>query len=106
MATKKWQESDFCKMSPVHSADTVQVQDFVKISLSHTVSKINALLRFTNKFKMPLKVAGKRFLQKVASRLCIYSAGPKFRRNRDFCEKSPVHPWGRKFQQNPSTSHG
>ena len=32
MATKKWRESDFCKMSPVHSADTLQVQNFVEIS--------------------------------------------------------------------------
>ena len=31
MATKKWRESDFCKMSPVRSADTLRVQNFVEI---------------------------------------------------------------------------
>ena len=55
MATKKWRENDFCKMLPVHSADTLQVQNFVKIALSRTVSKINALLQFTKKFKMAAK---------------------------------------------------
>ena len=43
IVTKKWQESDFCKMSPVHSANTLWVQNFVKIALSRTISKINAL---------------------------------------------------------------
>ena len=81
------------------------------------------------------KVAGKRFLLKVVSRLFIYPAaknfieialprtGPKTSvmfhteiqdghqkwRESDFCEKSPVHcrqPGGQKFQQNPSISHG
>ena len=52
MATKKCQESDFCKMSPVHSVDTLRIHNFVIIALSHTVSEINVLLCFTQKFKM------------------------------------------------------
>ena len=49
---QKWQESDFFEKSPVDSADTLQVRNFVETALSHTVSKINALLRFMQKFKM------------------------------------------------------
>ena len=82
MAAKKRQESDFCDKSPVDSADTLWVlQNFGEIALSCTVSKINALLWFTQKFKMLLKVAGKRFLRKNASRLCIYPVGQKFHQN-------------------------
>ena len=44
--------TDFCKMSPVYSAVTLRVQNFVEIALSRTVSKKNALLHFTQKFKM------------------------------------------------------
>ena len=51
----KWRESDFCKMSPVHSADALRVQSFVEIALSCTISQINALLRFMQKFKMAAK---------------------------------------------------
>ena len=64
MATKKRQESDFCKMSPVHSADTLWVQNFVEIALSHTISGMNVLLRFTQKFKMAAKSGEKRVLRK------------------------------------------
>ena len=39
-------------------------------------------LRFMQKFKMAAKVAGQRFLRKVASRLCRYPAGQKFHQNR------------------------
>ena len=70
-----------CFASPVHSADTLGVQNFVEIALPRTVSEKNALLCFTQKFKMAAKVAGKQFLQKVANRLCRYPGGPKFCRN-------------------------
>ena len=46
-------------MLPVHSADTLWVQNFVEIALSHTVSKMNALLHFTQKFKRTAKSGGK-----------------------------------------------
>ena len=65
MATKKWRESDFCKMSPVHSADTLRVQNFVKIALSHTVSEMNA--PFTQKFNMAAKSGGKAIFAKKSS---------------------------------------
>ena len=132
MATKKWQESDFCKMSPVHSADTLRVRHFVEITLSHTISKMNTLLRFTQKFKRAAKSGWKAIFAKkspVDSAYILWDK--KFCRNRcithcfrvflmfhaeiqdgrqkwresDFCKKSPVHsghPGGRKFRQNRS----
>ena len=36
-------------------ADTMGVKNFVEIALSRTVSEINALLHFTQKFKMAVK---------------------------------------------------
>ena len=67
--------SDFCKMSPVHSADTLRVQNFVEIALSHTISEKNALLRFMQKFKMAAKSGGKaRFVKKLPVD-CIYPVG-------------------------------
>ena len=75
MATKKWRESDFCKMSLVHSADTLRVQNFVEIAVSHTVSKINALLRFMQKFKMAAKSGGKTIFVKKSPVDCIYPVG-------------------------------
>ena len=61
---QKWRESNIFEMSPVHSADTLGVKNFIKIALYLTVSTINALLRFTQKFKMEEK----RFLRKVTSK--------------------------------------
>ena len=52
---QKWQQSNFCEMLPVHSADTLWVKNFIKITLSRTVSKKNACLHFTQKFKMAAK---------------------------------------------------
>ena len=46
-------------MSPVYSADTLWVQNFVEITLSGSVSEINALLRFMQKLKMAAKSGGK-----------------------------------------------
>ena len=37
-------------------ADTLVVQTFVKIALSHTISEINVFLCFTQKFKMAGKI--------------------------------------------------
>ena len=65
-------------MSPVDSADILQVPNFVEIALSHTVSEINALLHFYAE---------------------IQDGREKWRES-DFCEKSPVHsghPVGQKF---------
>ena len=116
---QKWRENDFCKMSPVQSADTMQVQNFVKIALSHTVSEMNALLRFTQKFKMATKSGRKAIFAKKSPVDCIYPVGQKISakslyhtpfprevfltfhaeiqdghqkwQESDFCKKSPVH---------------
>ena len=39
-------ESDFCGTSPVDSADTLLVKNFVKITLSHSISEINTFFVF------------------------------------------------------------
>ena len=74
-------------MSPVHTADTLRVQNFVEPALSHTVSEMNALLRFMQKFKMAAKSGGKA----------------------SFAKKSPVDSayilWDKKFRQNRSITH-
>ena len=55
---QKWRESDFWEKSPVESADTPRVKNFVKISLSRTVSEI-CFCVFLQKFKMAKKNGGK-----------------------------------------------
>ena len=62
---QKWRESDFCEKSPVEWSDNLQVRNFVEIALSHTVSEINAPLRFTQKFKMAAKSGGKATFEKT-----------------------------------------
>ena len=61
---QKWRENDFCEKSPVDSADTLRVKNFIKIALSRSVSKINAFLCLTQKFKMAAKSGGKTFFAK------------------------------------------
>ena len=39
-------ENIFCKKMPVHSPDTLWVQNLVEIALSHTVSEIKAFCVF------------------------------------------------------------
>ena len=55
MAAKSGGKVIFCEKSPVDSADTLWVKIFVEIALSRSISKINALLHFTQKFKMAAK---------------------------------------------------
>ena len=40
---QKWRENNFWENSPLDSADTLRVKNFVEIALSSTVSKINVL---------------------------------------------------------------
>ena len=47
------------KKLPGDISNTLGVNNFVEIALSHTVSKINVFLRFTQKFKMATKNCGK-----------------------------------------------
>ena len=42
---QKSQKNNFCEKSPIHSADTLQIKNFVKIVLSCSVSEINAFLK-------------------------------------------------------------
>ena len=52
---QKWRENDFWEKSPVDSADNLQVNNFVEIAPSRSISEINRFLRFTQKFKMAAK---------------------------------------------------
>ena len=61
---QKCQENDFWGKSPVEFAYTLWVKNFVEITLSHSVSEINAFLRFTQKFKMAVKSGGKTIFRK------------------------------------------
>ena len=81
MAAKSDGENDFWKKSPVDSADTLWVKNFVEIALAHSISEINAFLRLMQKFKMAAKSGGKQFLRKVTNRLHRYPADQKFSRN-------------------------
>ena len=56
---QKWHENDFWENLPGESADTLWVKYFIEIALSHTVSKINLFLHFTQQFKMAAKNGGK-----------------------------------------------
>ena len=62
-------------------------KNLVKIDLCHTVSEINVFLRFTQKLKWASKMVGKRFLGKVAIRLCRYPEGKKNCQNRSLSHR-------------------
>ena len=55
---QKWQENDFWEKSPVDSADTLCVKNFVEIALVSSVSEIIFFWHFMQKFKMAAKSAG------------------------------------------------
>ena len=60
MATKSGGKVIFVKCHQYNlQIDTLWVKNFIKIALSRTVFKINAFLRFTQKFKMSAKNGGK-----------------------------------------------
>ena len=56
---QKWREKDFWEKSPVHSTDTLWVENLVEIALTRTVMEINACLPFMQKLKMSAKNGGK-----------------------------------------------
>ena len=74
---QKWRESNFCEKSPVAYADTLRVKNFVEISLSRTVSKINALLCFIQKFKMAAKNGRKAIFLKCCQYTLQMACGSK-----------------------------
>ena len=43
---QKWRGNDFCEKSPVHSADTLWVKNFVEIALSRSVTEILCVFAF------------------------------------------------------------
>ena len=57
---------------PDVSVYTLLTKNFVEITLSHTISKINTFLDFMQNFKMATKMMKKEFLAKSATSLCIY----------------------------------
>ena len=54
------------------------VKKFTEIALSHTVSKINAFLHFTQKFKMAAKNGGKTIFEKSPDESANTLGGKKF----------------------------
>ena len=56
---QKWQKNDFWENSPLQSAVTLWVKNFVEIALSRTIIEINVFLCFTLKSKMAAKNGGK-----------------------------------------------
>ena len=74
---QKWQENDFSEKSPVDSADTLWVKNFVEIALSHSVSKINMFLRFMQKFKMATKSGGKTIFEESCQKTLQIPCGSK-----------------------------
>ena len=61
----------FEKQSQDNSTDALGVKNYVQIALSCTVSKKNAFLHFTQKFKMAAKNGRKINFRKIACSLCI-----------------------------------
>ena len=61
---QKWRENNFCEKSPVDSADTLRVKNFVEIALSHSIIEINMFWHLRQKFKMAAKSGGKMIFEK------------------------------------------
>ena len=55
MAAKYWQENYFWQNIADDSVYTLPLKKFAEMSVSHTVSKINAFLHFMQKFNMAVK---------------------------------------------------
>ena len=68
---QKWWKNDFWEKLPVDSTDILRVKNFIELTISHTISQINQFFVLHRNSRLPPKMAGKRFLGKVASRLCI-----------------------------------
>ena len=123
----------FGKLQRVHSLDTLSVENFDEIALSHTVKEIEANLCFAI-FGKNSKIqngrhfwGGENFLKIGKSRILRYPVGRKFCRNRIFGKNLKIqngrhfwggenflkiakitflrYPVGRKFRRNRSISH-
>ena len=78
----------FWKLTLVHSLDTLWVENFDEIALSHTVKEIQAILCFWI-FSKNSKIqngrhfwGGENFLKIAKSTFLRYPVGQKFRQNR------------------------
>ena len=83
-----WGGENFLENCRVHSLDTLWVENFDEIALSHTVKEIEANLCFAI-FGKNSKIqngrhfwGGENFLKIGKSRILGYPVGRKFRRNR------------------------
>ena len=74
---QRWRENDFWEKSPVDSAETLWVKNFVQIVLSRTVIEINTFLPFMKKFKMAAKNSGKTIFGKSHQYCLQISCGSK-----------------------------
>ena len=70
---QKWRENDFWEKSPVDSANTLWVKNFVKI----TRSRDNAFLRFMQKLKMAAKSGGKMIFEESCQKTLQIPCGSK-----------------------------
>ena len=61
---QKWQKNNFWKEIPDNFADNQGVKNLVEITLSCTVSQINAVLHFLQNFKLADQYAGNTFFSK------------------------------------------
>ena len=82
-----WEEENFYKLPRVHCSDTLWVENFDEIPLSHTVKEIEAILCFTI-FGKNSKIqtgrhfwGGENFLKIAKSTLVRYPVAWYFRRN-------------------------
>ena len=83
-----WEEENFLKLQRVYCSDTLWVENFDEIALSHTVKEIEANLCFAI-FVKNSKIqnghhfwGGEIFLKIAKSTFLRYPVGRKFRRNR------------------------
>ena len=75
-------ENDFWEKSPVDSADTLLVKNFLEITISLRFQDDCVFCVLCRNTKWTQKVVGKRFMGKVASRLSRYPVGKNFCQNR------------------------
>ena len=97
-------------MSPIDSADTLWVKNFVEITLSLSVSKINGFLCLTQKFKMVAKSGRKTIFGKswqwTLQIPCRSKISPKslylapFRNKRVFVFNTEIQDGRQKWREN------
>ena len=74
---QKWRENNFWEKSPVDSADTLWIENFVEIALFRSISEINSFLRFMQKFKMATKSGRITFFEESCQKTLQIPCGSK-----------------------------